>query len=80
MRALKGRLIALGVLAGSVALLYHYGLSDEAKTRLKGAAKSMKDALEQINEVVTDAQGHVMQEDELPNRVETEAQWEARGF
>lgn len=46
---------------------------------MNDAAREVKSAYQRISDVVKEAQGTYVRED-LPNRKQTEAQWEALGF
>ncbi|MBM6774450.1 hypothetical protein [Olsenella profusa] len=59
---------------------YRVLLTDSARESLRAGVKATKDAFQKISEAVSDAQGSVMEEDELPNRVRTREQWEFLGF
>lgn len=69
-----------GVLAGGCALLYRFGLSDEAKTSLKNAARSVHETYEQVSEKISDLYGTEVTEDMDERRREIGAQWERLGF
>ena len=67
--------------AGGLAILYEYGLSDEAKGKLHLAVRSVKDSCDRISKVVADVQGVTMKDEgPLPNAQSTEAQWKAIGL
>lgn len=80
MRRLTRYVVALGALAGAGALLYRYGLSDEAKNGLKAAAHSVKDAYETISDHIRDLYGSEMEEDVAEHQREISRQWEDLGF
>lgn len=80
MRGVKRAVILTGLTAAGAYLLYTYGLSDRAKTGLKRAARGVKDAYEKINDTIEGVWGQVIDEDDLPNRAATEAQWEYLGL
>lgn len=80
MKKLRSRLVSVGLLAGIVVAAYKLLLTPEARESLKRAGKTIKESYDTITRAYGDAQGETMQEDVLPNRVATEAQWEAIGF
>lgn len=65
---------------GAGALAYRLLLTDEARKSLKNSYSSIKDAYERVTEIVSDAHGLEVGEDELPNREATRLQWQALGF
>lgn len=74
-------LATAGLLAVGAVCLYEFGLSDEAKQRLKQAASSIKASYDRINQIIEDAQGVTMKDESpLPNAQSTAAQWKAMGF
>ena len=79
----KGRvtpLVLLGVLGTSVAVAYRVLLTDEARAELRKTVSTVRDAYRQVNESIEQAEGQVMEEDELPNRQQTRKEWEALGY
>ena len=68
------------LVAGAGVAAYHLLLTDEARNSLKNSYSSVKSAYSRISEVVSDAQGIVVGEAELPNQEATRLQWEALGF
>lgn len=79
MRRVRNAIVLLALLGTAGWLSYRYLLSDEAKKGLHDAARDVKDAYEHIAEVMRAAQGTYVKED-LPNRRQTEAQWEELGL
>ena len=71
---------ALGTLVGAGALLYRFGLSDEAKEGVKSAARSVRDACDDIATRVNDLYGTTMKEDMTERQREVRLQWERLGF
>lgn len=77
----KTTLVTAGLLAIGAAYLYKFCLSDEAKSKLKSAANSVKFSYDRISQIVEDAQGVTMKDESpLPNAQSTAAQWQALGF
>ena len=77
----KTTLATVGLLAVGAVCLYEFGLSDEAKSKLKTAALSVKASYDRINQIIEDAQGVTMKDESpLPNAQSTAAQWQALGF
>lgn len=77
----KTTLATAGLLAIGAAYLYKFWLSDEAKSKLKSAAISVKSSYDRISQIVEDAQGVTMKDESLlPNAQSTAAQWKALGF
>lgn len=77
----KTTLVTAGLLAVGAAYLYRFCLSDEAKSKLKSAAISVKSSYDRISQIVEDAQGVTMKDESpLPNAQSTAAQWQALGF
>lgn len=73
-------LVFVALLAGAGAAAYKLLLTDEARKSLKNSYASIKGAYERVTEIVADARGLEMGEDELPNVEATRLQWEALGF
>lgn len=74
-------LVTVAALAIGTACLYEFGLSAEAKQRLRQTASSVKAAYDRINRIIEDAQGVTMKDESpLPNAQSTAAQWKAMGF
>ena len=77
----KTTLVTAGLLAIGAAYLYRFCLSDEAKSKIKSAAISVKSSYDRISQIVEDAQGVTMKDESpLPNAQSTAAQWQALGF
>ena len=77
----KTTLVTAGLLAIGAAYLYKFCLSDEAKSKLKSAAISVKSSYDRISQIVEDAQGVTMKDESpLPNAQSTAAQWQSLGF
>lgn len=77
----KTTLVTAGLLAIGAAYLYKFCLSDEAKSKLKSAATSVKSSYDRISQIVEDTQGVTMKDEiPLPNAQSTAAQWQALGF
>lgn len=77
----KTTLVTAGLLAIGAAYLYKFCLSDEAKSKLKSAAASVKSSYDRISQIIEDAQGVTMKDESpLPNAQSTAAQWQALGF
>ena len=65
----KTTLVTAGLLAIGAAYLYKFWLSDEAKSKLKSAATSVKSSYDRISQIVEDAQGVTMKDESpLPKR------------
>lgn len=79
-KGLVAPLVLLGVLGSCVVVAYRVLLTDEARAELKKTAGSVRDACRQVNESIEQAEGQVMEEDELPNRQQTRKEWEALGY
>lgn len=77
----KTTLTTAGLLVAGAVCLYKFGLSDEAKSKLKTATSSVKASYDRISQIVEDAQGVTMKDESpLPNAQSTAAQWQALGF
>lgn len=75
------KLVGLGLLAGAGALLWKFGLTDEAKNGLTNAANTVRDAYGKVTETINAAYGQVMPDDNpLPNQQATRQDWENLGF
>ena len=72
--------VLLGVLGTSVAVAYRVLLTDEARAELRKTVSTVREAYRQVNESIEQAEGQVMEEDELPNRQQTRKEWEALGY
>lgn len=79
-KGLIAPLVLLGVLGTSAAVAYSVLLTDEARAELRKTASTIRDAYRQVNESIEQAEGQVMEEDELPNRQQTRKEWEALGY
>lgn len=79
-KGLVAPLVLLGVLGSCAVVAYRVLLTDEARTELKKTAGSVRDAYRQVNESIEQAEGQVMEEDELPNCQQTRKEWEALGY
>ena len=80
MKRILGYALALGTLVGAGALLYRFGLSDEAKEGVKAAARSVKDVCDDISARVSDLYGTEVKEDMTERQREVRLQWERLGF
>lgn len=77
----KTTLVTAGLVAIGAAYLYKFCLSDEAKSKLKSAAISVKSSYDRISQIIEDAQGVTMKDESpLPNAQSTAAQWLGLGF
>lgn len=77
----KTTLATVGLLAVGAVCLYEFGLSDEAKSKLKSAATSVKSSYDRISQIIEDTQGVTMKDESpLPNAQSTAAQWQELGF
>lgn len=79
MKQMRNAIVLIGLAGVAGWLAYRYLLSDEAKKGINDAAREVKSAYQRISDVVKEAQGTYVKED-LSNRKQTEAQWEALGF
>ena len=77
----KTQLCGLGLILVSGYCLYEFGLSDDAKAKLKSAVNLVLESSKKIASVLEDIQGQVV-EDEGPlyNVESTKAQWKAMGY
>ena len=80
MKRFMGYAIALGTLVGAGALLYRFGLSDEAKDGVRRAAQSVRDAYESVSQRLGDLYGGGAAEDMTSRQRDVEQQWEVLGF
>ena len=80
MKRFVGYEVALGTLVGAGALLYRFGLSDEAKDGVRRAAQSVRDAYESVSQHVSDLYGGGAAEDMASRQRDVAHQWEALGF
>ena len=80
MKRFMGYAIALGTLVGAGALLYRFGLSDEAKDGVRGAAQSVRDAYESVSQRLGDLYGAGAADDMTSRQRDVERQWEVLGF
>ena len=79
-KGLVAPLVLLGVLGSCAVVAYRVLLTDEARAELKQTAGSVRDAYRKVNESIEQAEGQVMEEDELPNRQQTRKEWEVLGY
>lgn len=68
------------VLTTAALALYRFGLSEDAREQLRGAARSVRDACGRIEDVLSSGAAANVRPEDLPNRRATEAQWEALGL
>ena len=80
MKRMLGYALALSTLVGAGALLYRFGLSDDAKEGVKASARSVKDACDNISARVSDLYGTEVKEDMTERQREVRLQWERLGF
>lgn len=81
MKKLVGGIVTVSTLIAAGFVIYHYGLSEEAKEGLKKACSTIKEAYEKVSEAVAAAQGEVMVDDApLPNVQATAQQWANLGY
>lgn len=78
-RLARGAVVVV-VVAGAGIVAYHTLLTEEARERLEATVSTVKDTIARVATVVEDVKGHEMQEDVLPNREKTRAEWEALGY
>lgn len=76
----KAPLILIAGAAAAGIIAYRFLLTESARESIRAGAKAAHKACEEISDAISDSQGSVIEEDELPNRVRTEAQWEALGI
>lgn len=80
MKKVTHALAVVAVFAGAGALLYRFGLSEEAKQGVKAAARSVRDATEDISERISELCGTEVGEDMTARQREVSLQWERLGF
>ena len=80
MEKLRNNAIALLLVVSAGALLYRFGLTDEARASVKRMASTTKNAYKQIEAILSEINGVQMQESILPNRASTISQWEKMGY
>lgn len=80
MEKLRNRITSLLLIAGAAALIYRFGLTKEARASIKKAISTVRAAYSQIEGVLLDINGTVMDEEMLPNRAATISQWEKLGY
>lgn len=73
-------IVITGSLVGAGYVLYRYMLSDEAKSAVKTAAQSMKQAYESISDLMAQAYGHVVEEEVTDHQREIRSKWDALGI
>lgn len=71
---------AAAVLTAATLALYRFGLSEDAREQLRGAARSVRDAYGRVEDVLSSGGGGHVPPEDLPNRRATEAEWEALGL
>lgn len=81
MRKLVGRLVFIGVVGAAGYAAYTFMLNDDAKAKLKAAAKTVGDAATKVADIVAAAQGTTMADDGIKANVQaTQQQWAAMGY
>lgn len=81
MRRIVGAAVGLGLIVAGGYGFYRYGLNDMARENLKKTARAVAKSYKQLSDVITAAQGMVMEDEgPLPNVQSTQQQWEALGF
>ena len=63
-----------------LALLYRFGLSEEARDQVREAADSVRDACRQVEDVISPSHEEETNPEDLPNRRATAAQWRSLGY
>jgi len=71
---LMSALTAVGVGA------YKFVLNDRARMSLQHAGTSVKEGYHKINQAMEDRKGIEIEEENLPNRIETKERWERLGY
>lgn len=75
------KVLAVAAIVGVGYVVYRYCITEDAKETAKQAVQQVKDACENVVEIITQAQGQVMDDDNpLPNQQATEQQWAAMGY
>ena len=80
MGAMKNRLVGLALFGAGAALIYRFGISDGAKQSLKEAIGTIGEVVERISELMGEMSGQTVEDNYLPNREQTIAQWERLGY
>lgn len=81
LRFVMRRILGLGVVAGAGALVYRFGLSKDARSKLKGAASTVISSAQKLSSMAESMQGTVMDEETLHERSNNIAeQWKKLGF
>lgn len=61
-------------------IAYRVLLTESARESVRAGVKTAQKACEEIVNAVSDSQGSIAEEDELPNRARTAKQWDALGI
>ncbi|HQE69989.1 MAG TPA: hypothetical protein PK071_02580 [Atopobiaceae bacterium] len=80
MEKIRNRAISLLLVVSAGALLYHFGLTKEARASIRKVIGTVHAAYIQIGGTLSDINGTIMDEDMLPNRASTISQWEKLGY
>lgn len=80
MAKIRTYVAAGAVLTAATLALYRFGLSEDAREQLRGAARSVRDAYGRVEDVLSSGGTARVRPEDLPNRRATEAQWEALGL
>lgn len=81
MKKVKGYALLAAVVVGAGVAVYAFGLTDEARSSLKGAARNVGASYKRLSNFVSDMRGVVVEDDTyLPNREDALRQWEALGY
>ena len=80
MNKIMRNIVLLGIVAASGALLYRFGLSDEARRGVRAAARSVRDACDVITDQVNAMYGQEVTEDVSDHQNDVLRHWERLGF
>lgn len=81
MNKVKGYALLTAVVVGAGVAVYAFGLTEEARSNLKNAARNVGASYKRLSSFVSDMRGVVVEDDVyLPNREDALRQWEALGY
>ena len=80
MKTIKRYALLTTIVVGAGVAVYAFGLNDEARASLKGAARNVHSSYKRISSFVSNMRGVVVEDNYLPNREDALEQWKALGY
>ena len=81
MKAFERLALGMGLVVVSVSIVYRYVLSDEQRTAMREAGVSLRGAIEEVSDTITNGPTKAEEREAAEkNRESTAKQWEALGY